>query len=181
MADLRLTDIVLLQSFFSMWPERSAPPAEDSDETQAFVYPVGDFLELSSTSSREDDEFVLYLDAKLEADALPFELELVVGARYSVVDQPDLTANDAEPTLVWLVYQLVFLKKMGATPGKRLMKLKVISITGGAPDNKQRLMRAAVSLVSGYAAGLGYIWAFWEPQRRGWHDLMADTRVVAAD
>jgi class 3 adenylate cyclase len=83
--------------------------------------------------------------------------------------------------LVWFVYQLVFLKKLGTTPGKRLMKLKVISITGGAPDNKQRLMRAAVSLLSGYAAGLGYIWAFWEPQRRGWHDLMADTRVVAAD
>jgi class 3 adenylate cyclase len=83
--------------------------------------------------------------------------------------------------LVWFVYQLVFLKKLGTTPGKRLMKLKVVSITGGAPDNKQRLMRAAVSLVSGYAAGLGYLWAFWEPQRRGWHDLMADTRVVAAD
>ncbi|MDD5302739.1 MAG: RDD family protein, partial [Elusimicrobia bacterium] len=83
--------------------------------------------------------------------------------------------------LVWFVYQLVFLKKLGTTPGKRLMKLKVISMSGGAPDGKQRLMRAAVSLLSGYAAGLGYLWALWEPQRRGWHDLMADTRVVSAE
>lgn len=81
----------------------------------------------------------------------------------------------------WIVYQLVFLKKMGTTPGKRLLKLKVISMDGGALDNKQRLTRAAVSLLSGYAAGVGYLWAFWEPQRRGWHDLMAETRVVAAD
>lgn len=83
--------------------------------------------------------------------------------------------------LVWFVYNLVFLKKLGTTPGKRLMKLKVVSVNGGPLDNKQRMTRAAVSLLSGYAAGLGYIWAFWEPQRRGWHDLMADTRVVVAD
>lgn len=80
----------------------------------------------------------------------------------------------------WIVYQLVFLKKMGTTPGKRLLKLKVVSMDGGALDNKQRLTRAAVSLLSGYAVGLGYVWAFFEPQRRGWHDLMAETRVVDA-
>lgn len=82
--------------------------------------------------------------------------------------------------LVWFVYQVVFLKKLGTTPGKRLLKLKVVSVDGGALDNKQRLTRAAVSLLSGYAAGLGYVWAFFEPQRRGWHDLMADSRVVDA-
>ena len=54
-------------------------------------------------------------------------------------------------------------------------------MNGGALDNKQRLMRSSVSLLSGYAAGIGYLWAFWEPQRRGWHDLLADTRVVSAD
>jgi len=83
--------------------------------------------------------------------------------------------------LVWLVYNLVFLNKLGTTPGKRLLKLKVISMDGGPLDNKQRLMRSAVSLLSGYAVGIGYLWAFWEPHRRGWHDLMADSRVVAAE
>lgn len=83
--------------------------------------------------------------------------------------------------LVWFVYNLVFLKKLGTTPGKRLLKLKVVSVDGRPLDNRQRLTRASVSLLSGYAAGLGYLWALWEPQRRGWHDLMADTRVVAAD
>ncbi|MDP3542761.1 MAG: RDD family protein [Elusimicrobiota bacterium] len=81
--------------------------------------------------------------------------------------------------LVWFVYNLVFLKKLGTTPGKRLLKLKVVSVDGRPLDNRQRLTRASISLLSGYAAGLGYLWALWEPQRRGWHDLMADTRVVA--
>lgn len=83
--------------------------------------------------------------------------------------------------IVWIIYQFMFLKKFGATPGKKLLKLKVVSTNGGSLDEKQRFTRAWVSLLSGYAAGLGYLWAFWEPQRRGWHDLMADTRVVAAD
>ena len=82
--------------------------------------------------------------------------------------------------VIWFAYSLVFLKKWGSTPGKKLMKLKVVSLDGGALDGKQRMMRAAVSLVSGYAAGLGYLWAFFEPQRRGWHDLLADTRVIDA-
>lgn len=57
--------------------------------------------------------------------------------------------------IVWFVYNLVFLQRMSATPGKRLMKLKVISMNGGPLDKRQRLTRAAMSLVSGYAGGLG--------------------------
>ncbi|PIR19343.1 MAG: hypothetical protein COV48_02525 [Elusimicrobia bacterium CG11_big_fil_rev_8_21_14_0_20_64_6] len=96
-------------------------------------------------------------------------------------ESPKHRGRDWGFAVVWIVYNLVFLKKMGTTPGKRLLKLKVISMNGGPLDNKQRLTRAAVSLLSGYAVGLGYLWAFWEPQRRGWHDLMAETRVVPAE
>lgn len=83
--------------------------------------------------------------------------------------------------LVWLVYNMLCMQKLGATPGKKLMKLRVVSLDGAAPDKRQRWLRAAFSLVSGYAVGLGYLWALFEPQRRGWHDLIAGTRVVAAD
>ena len=83
--------------------------------------------------------------------------------------------------LAWFLYQMVFLKRLGATPGKRLLNLKVVSLDGAPLDKKQRTMRAAVSILSGYVGGLGYLWALFEPQRRGWHDLMADSRVVSAD
>ncbi|MBI3563768.1 MAG: RDD family protein, partial [Elusimicrobia bacterium] len=83
--------------------------------------------------------------------------------------------------LVWFVYSLVFLKMRSATPGKLLMKLKVVSMDGAALNKHQRLMRAAVSVFSGYALFLGYFWALWEPQKRGWHDLVAGTRVVPAE
>ncbi|HVE13158.1 MAG TPA: RDD family protein [Elusimicrobiota bacterium] len=83
--------------------------------------------------------------------------------------------------LVWLVYSLVFLKRMGATPGKRICKLAVVSAGGAPADRKQMLWRAAFSLVSGYAMFLGFLWAVFEKDRRGWHDLVAGTVVVNAD
>jgi hypothetical protein len=103
MADLRLRDVVLLQSLFLMWPDGPPQPTPD-DESAPFEYPDGDFMLLAPTTSREDDEFTLYLEAKIEAGTMPFQLELLIGARFSVNEEPDLKAEDAEPTLVWLIY-----------------------------------------------------------------------------
>ena len=84
--------------------------------------------------------------------------------------------------LAWAIYSVLFLKWINATPGKAILKLKIVSAADGAPPTKrQRWLRSLVSVVSGYALFLGYLWAFFEPQRRGWHDLVAGTRVVAAD
>ncbi|MFI5361229.1 MAG: RDD family protein [Elusimicrobiota bacterium] len=83
--------------------------------------------------------------------------------------------------IVWAVYNMVFLKWLGATPGKRVMKLRVISQNGAPLDKRQRWLRSVFSVFSFYAFLLGYVWALWEPQRRTWHDLVAGTRVVPAE
>jgi hypothetical protein len=84
--------------------------------------------------------------------------------------------------IAWGIYNLILLKWLaGSTPGKRLMKLRVVSENGAPLDKRQRMARSAVSIVSGSAFFLGYLWALWEPQRRTWHDLMAGTRVVPAE
>ncbi|MDE2512025.1 MAG: RDD family protein, partial [Elusimicrobia bacterium] len=83
--------------------------------------------------------------------------------------------------IVWFVYSLVFLKWRSATPGKMVLKLRVVSQNGAELDKRQRLLRAGFSLVSGYALFVGYLWALREPQRRTWHDLIAGTRVVPAE
>ena len=35
-----------------------------------------------------------------------------------------------------------------------------------------------MSIVSGLACGLGYLWMLWDPQRQTWHDKAAGTYVV---
>lgn len=121
------------------------------------------------------------VDIKTDAATVLYDDENGLDVSLKDVDGGRRGGRDWMFALVWFVYNLVFLKKLGTTPGKRLLKLKVVSVDGRPLDNRQRLTRASVSLLSGYAAGLGYLWALWEPQRRGWHDLMADTRVVSAD
>jgi len=83
--------------------------------------------------------------------------------------------------LVWLIYTLWFMKMLGTTVGGKICKLAVVPMSGTGPlEKRQRLMRALFSLVSGYCLLLGYLWALWEKDGRGWHDLIAGTRVVDA-
>ncbi len=83
--------------------------------------------------------------------------------------------------LVWGIYNLLFLKWLSGSPGKMLMKLRVVGQNGEPLEKRQRLLRAAVSVVSMHVAFLGYLWGVWEPQRRTWHDLAAGTRVVPVE
>lgn len=80
--------------------------------------------------------------------------------------------------LTWFVYSLVFLKRLGTTPGGRILKLAVVREDGKPLEKGDWNTRAAFSVLSGYCLGLGYLWALWEKDGRGWHDLMARTRVV---
>jgi len=84
--------------------------------------------------------------------------------------------------LGWVAYNFLFLWLLsGATPGKKLLKLRVVSVDGAALDWRRSILRALMSLVSGSLLMLGYLWAFWDSQRRTWHDAAAGTRVVSAE
>jgi class 3 adenylate cyclase/uncharacterized RDD family membrane protein YckC len=79
--------------------------------------------------------------------------------------------------LFWAVYQTVFIKRKGATPGMLIMKLRLIDLsTGLAP--KRAFWRGVLGVLSALPFGLGYVWAVWEKGHRTWHDLLTDTQVV---
>ena len=76
-----------------------------------------------------------------------------------------------------------FIGIKGATPGKMVMKIKVIKKDtptaeigyGGA------FVREVVGkLISGIVLGLGYFWILWDKDKQGWHDKFASTVVVEA-
>lgn len=85
-------------------------------------------------------------------------------------------------SLTWVLFGWICLARFGgATPGKRLVGLKVVKEDGSPVDGQAALARAASSLVSWYALTAGYLWALKDPQGRTWHDLIAGTRVVRAE
>lgn len=83
--------------------------------------------------------------------------------------------------LLWALYGGVMLWRFGATAGMMVLKLRAVdAATGGSLAPDKAFLRAFFSLVSLSAAGLGYAWAFWQTDRRTWHDLIAGSRIIYA-
>ena len=69
--------------------------------------------------------------------------------------------------------------KKSATPGKMLIKSKIIDAnTGGQPTVSQWVVRYLGYFVSCIPLGLGLFAVGWDQRKQGWHDKMAKTVVV---
>lgn len=77
-----------------------------------------------------------------------------------------------------LVYFVVSWLRGGQTLGMRAWHLRVVRADGGRVDAMRALLRFGVAMISLAAAGIGFAWALFDPQRRAWHDIAAHTLVV---
>ncbi len=83
--------------------------------------------------------------------------------------------------LLKIIYQAFFVWAYGATPGKMLMKIRVIStIDLDNPNILYSLNRALIRIVSESLFYIGFLWALTNPKRETWHDKVARTLVINA-
>jgi len=76
-------------------------------------------------------------------------------------------------------YFFLFTASRGQTPGKRLLKIKVIRLDGQKPDWLTSLLRQSLGYtLSAVPCLLGYFWAGIDSQKQAWHDKLARTLVV---
>jgi uncharacterized RDD family membrane protein YckC len=77
----------------------------------------------------------------------------------------------------------------GATVGKKMVGIRVVTEAGARPTFGQAFLRepifkgVVVNLIGGtviVGSLLNYLWPLWDPQSRAGHDFMAKTRVVRA-
>jgi uncharacterized RDD family membrane protein YckC len=87
--------------------------------------------------------------------------------------------------LIWLIsvaiqcaYETYFIGKMGATPGKMAMGLKVVRPDGSPVDYGRAAGRYFAKILSGIILLIGYIMAGFDAQKRALHDMICDTRVI---
>jgi uncharacterized RDD family membrane protein YckC len=67
----------------------------------------------------------------------------------------------------------------GQTPGKKVMKIRVIDFNTGGPIGFGRaVIRWVARLVSSLPCYLGYFWMLWDKEKQTWHDKLATTVVV---
>lgn len=87
-------------------------------------------------------------------------LSLLVGGVYFVV-------QESGPT--------------GQTIGKKLCGIRVVDQnTGGTIDQSKATTRYIVSIASGLACAIGYLWMLWDADKQTWHDKASQTYVVKA-
>lgn len=77
-----------------------------------------------------------------------------------------------------LVYYTWFISQKGATPGKRVMGLKVITPDGGPISVGRAAGRFFAQILSGLILSIGFIIAAFDREKRALHDYICGTRVV---
>ncbi|NMC57810.1 MAG: zinc-ribbon domain-containing protein [Candidatus Methanofastidiosa archaeon] len=81
--------------------------------------------------------------------------------------------------IIGLAYIVYFEGGKGATPGKMVMKLKVIGTDGRMPIGYgTAVIRWIGKIISAVVLLLGYIWILFDAEKQGWHDKIANTFVV---
>lgn len=69
----------------------------------------------------------------------------------------------------------------GQTPGKSLLRIRVISEEGGDLNDRAALLRVLGYYLGQLSIGLGFVWAAFNRQQQGWHDKLAHSLVVTSD
>ena len=82
--------------------------------------------------------------------------------------------------LVYALYYTFCTGRWGQTPGKRLLRLRVVGPEGGRVSYGRACGRWLAYYVSGVPLFLGLLWIFFNRDKRAWHDLLCRSRVVPA-
>jgi uncharacterized RDD family membrane protein YckC len=77
-----------------------------------------------------------------------------------------------------LTYVIFFVGKYGATPGKMLCKLHIVTATGEKVTYGRATGRAFAEILSGLICNIGYLIAAFDKEKRTLHDHICNTRVV---
>ena len=75
-------------------------------------------------------------------------------------------------------YEIWFVGKYAATPGKMACKIKVVTADGGKLSFARATGRHFAKIISWLVLGIGFIMAGFDDQKRTLHDRICDTRVI---
>lgn len=82
------------------------------------------------------------------------------------------------PQILSALYYVLFLGWRGATPGKMLLKIKVVRPDGSPISYGASFLRYIGVFISSIILMMGYIMAFFDKENRTLHDRIAGTRVI---
>ncbi len=120
--------------------------------------------------------------------------EFIISFLFLAIYWSKLTEANSNEELIYvmdaLVFQIAFLKILyhgfftwyyGATAGKMIVKIRVISTDLlDNPSLLTSIIRASLRVMSEWVLYLGFLWGFFDKNRQTWHDKLAKTLVINA-
>jgi serine/threonine protein kinase len=82
------------------------------------------------------------------------------------------------PTGLSFSYYTYFHAHSGQTPGKKAMRIKVVSSDGSPVSTGKSIVRTIGYWISTLFFCLGFLWMLWDQDKQTWHDKMAGTYVI---
>ncbi len=101
--------------------------------------------------------------------------EIVPNAIYT---KAAIAVAVAIPAIFWMAYQYLFLTYSGRTPGMIMSHMYLVNFEGGEPNQRRRRQRALSMIVSLISGGVGFGWAFLDPDTLCWHDSISRTYLT---
>ena len=80
-----------------------------------------------------------------------------------------------------MAYNIGFLHWRGQTPGKMAMSIRVVTPEGAGLSWGKAIARPFAEFLSACTCLVGYLMAFWDPEKRTLHDRIVGTRVIKAN
>ncbi len=120
------------------------------------------------------------IDVLLLLPVIYLPLSVIYGADYWQHQGPLLGLWDGLLNYVLpLVLTLWFWRRFRGTPGKMLLRLRVVdAATGNTMTVGQSLLRYFAYIPAMLPLGLGLLWIGWDRRKQGWHDKIAGSVVI---
>ncbi len=115
----------------------------------------------------------------IDSIALSVASSLIFGDKVASIQDGAYTVSFNGPyILIPIAYTIGFWMWKSATPGKMLLKLKIVQENSEQLDLKTAIIRYFSYIISAIVIFLGYIWIGFDAKKQGWHDKIAKTYVV---
>jgi uncharacterized RDD family membrane protein YckC len=124
--------------------------------------------------SRLGTEFSVLLTSSGDPNADAARILEVLGSSNSAI----AALLDIKVQIALIIATILFWRFRGATPGKMLVKAKIVNAETSAPASTGRLIGRFFAYIVSCFFMLGFIWIAFDKRKQGWHDKLAGTVVI---
>lgn len=154
-------------------PPAGWSPIRLDDDLPGAEEPVSSQTPLK-TASLEDRIMAAIFDGALIMTAFVlFVLVFVACTAHPPAGRPAVLGAAGVLLGFAILYQYLFFKFAEGTPGMRYAKIALCTFDDENPTREAMCRRVMFLLLSAAPLGLGFAWAWFDPDRLGWHDRMS--------